>query len=279
MPIENASSIGELNPAYPTSSDPVKQGDDHIRLLKAVLKNTFANLEGQVTASHNELNKLDGVTASTAEINTLDGLTTTTTELNHLNGAGVKKAEFQILNGATISTAELNRLKGVTRDLDPLIDDLKDHMDEADTKYAPAVSGVPAGAIMDFAMKTPPTGWLVCDGSAKSRTTYADLFAAIGTQHGAGNGTTTFNVPDYRGEFRRGWDAGRGVDSGRAFGSFQADQLKSHTHVIPKYEYQWSNKGGSSNQAYRPAGNTTTGGTGGNETRPRNKAVLVCIKT
>ncbi|WP_296639203.1 phage tail protein [Roseinatronobacter sp.] len=89
---------------------------------------------------------------------------------------------------------------------------------------------VPSGALMDFAMVQAPAGWLVCDGSEVSRSEFASLFTAIGTVWGAGNGTTTFNLPDLRGEFRRGADLGRGVDAGRAFGSAQADAFKSHDH-------------------------------------------------
>ncbi len=66
---------------------------------------------------------------------------------------------------------------------------------------------VPAGAVSAFAgtnLTTPPTGWFFCDGSAVSRTTYAALFAAIGTAYGAGDGSTTFHLPDYRGMFLRG---------------------------------------------------------------------------
>jgi microcystin-dependent protein len=91
-------------------------------------------------------------------------------------------------------------------------------------------SFLPAGAIQLFAMNTVPTGWLECNGSAVSRTTYANLFAAIGETYGAGNGTTTFNLPDLRGQFVRGWDNGRGVDPGRAVGSQQNSANQAHTH-------------------------------------------------
>ena len=79
----------------------------------------------------------------------------------------------------------------------------------------------PAGMISPFGNSTAPSGWLQCNGAAVSRTTYSDLFAAIGIVYGAGDGTTTFNVPEIRGEFVRAWDNARGVDSGRAIGSFQ----------------------------------------------------------
>ena len=86
------------------------------------------------------------------------------------------------------------------------------------------------GAVMPFAMSSAPSGWLKANGAAISRTAYAALFALIGTTYGAGNGSTTFNVPDFRGEFVRGWDDGRGVDSGRGFATTQYGQIESHTH-------------------------------------------------
>lgn len=87
------------------------------------------------------------------------------------------------------------------------------------------------GMIAAFAANVIPTGWLKCNGAAVSRTTYANLFARIGTTYGAGDGSTTFNLPDLRGETIRGWDDARGVDSGRTFGSWQDGQNVSHTHT------------------------------------------------
>lgn len=78
------------------------------------------------------------------------------------------------------------------------------------------------GSIAIFPFASVPSTYLICNGAAVSRTTYAALFAKIGTTYGAGNGTTTFNLPDLRGEFVRGWDNGRGVDTGRVLGSAQA---------------------------------------------------------
>lgn len=77
-----------------------------------------------------------------------------------------------------------------------------------------------------------PAGYLIEDGSAVGRVAYATLFAAIGTTYGAGDGATTFNLPDSRGEFWRGLDLGRGVDPGRAIGSAQLDALEQHGHRV-----------------------------------------------
>ena len=92
------------------------------------------------------------------------------------------------------------------------------------------VAGVPSGAVFCIAVATVPTGYLECNGAAVSRTTFAALFAVIGTQYGAGNGSSTFNIPDLRGEFIRGFDNGKGTDSGRSIATSQSDQNKQHNH-------------------------------------------------
>ena len=92
------------------------------------------------------------------------------------------------------------------------------------------IAGVPSGAVFCIAVASVPSGYLECNGAAVSRTTFAALFAVIGEQYGAGNGSSTFNIPDLRGEFIRGFDNGRGVDSGRSIASSQSDQNDSHTH-------------------------------------------------
>ena len=138
-------------------------------------------------------------------------------------------------------------------------------------------------------MTTPPAGWLKADGAAISRTTYAALFAAIGTTYGIGNGTSTFNLPDLRGEFLRCTDDGKGVDAGRVLGSSQA------AYMPPIPRDGWGTSGsvpgsitlgrlvvGSGSVEYaeslesiRAAGGdqTLTG-----DIRPRNVALLACIK-
>lgn len=111
---------------------------------------------------------------------------------------------------------------------------LNENFDTIDAELfaAAGLAGVaaPVGQIGMFWRATAPTGWLVCDGSAVDRDDYADLFAVIGTSAGPGDGSTTFNLPDLRGEFLRGLDGGRGVDTGRALGSAQTSQFAAHTH-------------------------------------------------
>jgi len=73
----------------------------------------------------------------------------------------------------------------------------------------------PAGTIGYFAMVSAPSGWLICNGAEISRTTYDDLFTAIGTTYGVGDDSSTFDLPDLRGKFIRSFDAGAGVDPDR----------------------------------------------------------------
>lgn len=103
------------------------------------------------------------------------------------------------------------------------------------TLYADA----PIGAILAFGGSAAPAGWLLCQGQAISRTTYAALFAAIGTAFGAGDGSTTFNIPDLReattkGAGETGQTVGNHVKSGGlAVGEFLDDRVQAHTHASP----------------------------------------------
>ena len=143
------------------------------------------------------------------------------------------------------------------------------------------IEGVPAGVVIYQAANTAPTGFIKANGASLSTTTYANLFAAIGYTFG-GSGSS-FNVPDLRGEFLRGWDDGRGADSGRSFGSFQSDGFKSHTHRIyggksSNWFNVYSRSGNWGNERYFTSNQTNSLSTGGADTRPRNRALLACIK-
>lgn len=150
-----------------------------------------------------------------------------------------------------------------------------------------------AGMVAFFAMNTAPSGWLDADGSAVSRTTYAALFSAIGTTFGVGDGSTTFNLPDMRGEFPRGWDDGRGVDSARSFGSAQSFAIENISGSISMEGTRLASATGPfsiSNGASVTVGgssastanimnfDTSSDVQTATETRPRNVALLACIK-
>lgn len=152
----------------------------------------------------------------------------------------------------------------------------------------------PAGMVAYFAQWAPPGGWLVANGAAVSRTAYADLYAAIGDRYGAGDGFTSFNLPDLRGEFIRGFDGSRGIDQGRELGSAQSDDFKAHTHNLvstikngdllsPTNQIaRETAAGGDTEYHLRGTSSAATLGkssaTGGTETRPRNIAMQPCIK-
>jgi len=138
----------------------------------------------------------------------------------------------------------------------------------------------PAGMISSFCASTAPTGWLQCNGAAVSRTTYSDLFAAIGTVYGSGDASTTFNVPEMRGEFLRAWDNARGVDSGRAIGSFQeATGIDKDTPTGGTLGMDNQDGPQKSSSSIRVASQTGAGRTVSRyKLRPRNVALLTCIK-
>jgi microcystin-dependent protein len=141
------------------------------------------------------------------------------------------------------------------------------------------------GHVMGFPDTTIPSGYIKCNGAPVSRTTYADLFALIGTTFGVGDGSTTFNVPDLRGEFIRGLDDLRGVDVGRTINTFQDHQANpfntidtnttgsSTTSVVvpqngtasPYMGFFWDNEG----IRFRNSGG---------EARPVNYALTYCIR-
>lgn len=163
---------------------------------------------------------------------------------------------------------------------------------------------VPAGAIMHFAGQNAPNGWLKANDAAVSRTVYKDLFDAIGTTYGLGDKVKTFNLPDLRGEFLRGVDDGRNVDTGRVLGSSQGHAIEKHNHYMPtgsgignasfkpyaipdtifeKTQVNIAATTGTENTTYpnKDYGNPDYVGNVGkfaSETRPRNVALLACIK-
>lgn len=165
----------------------------------------------------------------------------------------------------------------------------------------------PTGAIFPFAGVSVPTGWLYCDGSTVSRTTYANLYSIIGNAFGSGNGTTTFNIPDFRGQFMRGVDNGAGRDpdastrtamnaggnTGDNVGSLEGSLFGSHAHSLNDPGHFHTLQLGDSAASVNPAkggvasftGHTdvavtgiTVNAAGGNETRPINANVNYIIK-
>ncbi|MES1979720.1 MAG: phage tail fiber protein [Pseudomonadota bacterium] len=145
---------------------------------------------------------------------------------------------------------------------------------------AASVVGVPVGGVVYIGASSAPSGFLKANGAAVSRSTYSALFAVIGITFGAGDGSTTFNLPDLRGEFVRGLDDGRGVDTSRVLGSAQADGMKTHTHGMSGAIQDDGGVAYNISGGARGSAVNTTGNNSGaiSETRPRNIALLAVIK-
>ncbi len=159
-----------------------------------------------------------------------------------------------------------------------------------------AIVTVPIGGVIDWTNTTPPTSFLECNGQAISRTTYATLFGVCGTTFGAGDGATTFNIPDLRGYFVRGWANTSAEDSGRAFGSVQTNTVGPHTHPLtdPGHTHPLNDvlsaafvsgayAGGPNGAGIGVSGSNTTGitigaNTGTIESRPDNVALMKIIR-
>ena len=163
-------------------------------------------------------------------------------------------------------------------------------MDEEGIRWT-IIDNSPAGTVITYANTTAPTGYIKANGASLSTTTYATLFAAIGYTFGGSGGS--FNVPDLRGEFIRGWDDVRGVDSGRGFGTFQASANASHTHTgyAPNHDVNDSTSQGyplnNTHYSFRTSDRSRDYGMidgaisyqgDGAGARPRNIALLSCIK-
>ena len=224
--------------------------------------------------------RIDAIASATAAA-LAQGLADKADKATTLAGYGIADGVTQAAMSAAIS----NLVNGAPGELDTLRElatALGNDANFANNIAAKIDQAAPAGSVAYIAGSAAPAGWLKANGAAVSRTTYAPLFAAIGTRYGAGDGSSTFNLPDLRGEFIRGWDDGRGVDVGRAIGSHQLDALQQHTHKI-------------ATRAQNNGGNAVARGEGGSwgapsteqvntdartaaETRPRNVALLAIIK-
>lgn len=164
-------------------------------------------------------------------------------------------------------------------------------------RHFAAAEQIPTGSIQAFSVTTPPTGWLLCDGAAVSRSTYATLFSLIGTVYGTGNGSTTFNVPNLKGKVIVGLDGSQtefdamAETGGEKTHVLTEGELAAHTHVQDAHTHTqnshnhtqdahnhsvptWLNSGGGggTTRAYAPDGGSSSTATTGNATATNQAA-------
>lgn len=248
------------------------------------------------------------VFSDSTKVVTISNSTSTTSSTTAASSTAVKSA-YDLADAALPKTSvsdSTSTTSSTTAASSTAVKSVKDVFDALDASLV--------GAVMAFAANAAPTGWVKCNGAAVNRTgTYARLWtfaqasgnlagsegAKQSGQFGPGNGSTTFTLPDLRGEFVRGWADDRAVDTGRGIGTAQTDDYKQHSHTITDPGHSHGITGGtttngSTNTTIATNGTSqststnsaTTGITGtnnsptsgGTETRPRNVALLYCIK-
>lgn len=150
--------------------------------------------------------------------------------------------------------------------------------------------GLPIGSIVPYSSLTLPPGFFECAGQSLERAAYPSLFNVLGETWGPGNiPGTTFALPDFRGEFLRGWDHGKGTDSGRGFATHQDDEVKAHDHDMTFEAFSEASTGTNNVDGFLTGNVDTSLGQHTNsiaiqnngssvETRPKNYAVPYIIK-
>ena len=163
-----------------------------------------------------------GAVVGTTNTQTLTNKTLTSPKINENVALTATATELNVLDGITASTTELNYVDGVTSNIQ--------------TQFNNLVT-IPVGVITQFGGSTAPTGWVLCDGTAYSRTvTYNNLFTAIGTTYGVGDNSTTFNVPNLKGRVPVGLDSTqtefdtRGETGGAKTHTLTTAEIPDHSH-------------------------------------------------
>lgn len=244
MALETGTFIDSLNANNPAITDQIDQGDDHIRLIKSTIKSTFPSVTGAVTLTHTQINAHETrLTTAETNITSLNaGIVSNDADLVTLDAGKANIAgdtftgDVTIQGATTLATATATTLADLT----------DSSTNVATTSFVQqniaALDPLPAGMIVPFAGTSTPTGWLICDGSAVNRITYAALYAALSTTYGPGDGSATFNLPDLRGRVPAGKDnmgtngdadnmttAGAGID-GNSLGATGGAQTVTLTH-------------------------------------------------
>lgn len=230
MALETGTYINSLNGSNPTATDALAQADDHLRLIKNTIKNTFPNISGAVDATHTELNIMDGGTSATATT-LVDADRVVVNDDGTMKQVALTDIQTYIdanmtLRADVVTTSSIADGAVATASI---ADDAITAAKIADGAItSAAISGdtkFHSGMVMPFAGTTAPTGWLMCYGQEVSRTTYADLYTALSTTYGSGDGSLTFNVPDLRGRVVAGQDDMGGTSANRLTSPINGDTL------------------------------------------------------
>jgi microcystin-dependent protein len=292
----NSESVAEIQWRMPSGDGAAISGDDVVYQVK-VAQNSGAPMNCFVTLykcdAADDFSNLTTVTSSSV-VSVASG-DFTILELS-LEGAGdlttgvavVVTFDCGIVSNTNFSAGEAQLERGL---IATQFEDRPQFIDQAAwSKNYLTPDLLPEGLLGEFPLGAPNAFWLRCNGQAVSRTAYPRLFAYLGEAYGNGDGSTTFNLPDYRGRVKRDTDDGAGVDpdaasrtdrgdgtTGDAVGTKQEDELKSHTHTFPS-----NTSSGGANTVNTKLNSTndsptTTAATGGNETRMKNTNVNTFI--
>jgi microcystin-dependent protein len=253
----------QIDPLKPTTGQALTQdvrdnfGFAHNEI--SALQATQANQAGDISQNAGDIDALetgqgvqDGrITQNETDIGTnASNIGTNATDIgNNATNIGNNQTDIQTNKDDITERVKIagdvmtGQLDGITP-TDPANLTRRDWVEAAIAAAIGGAGGTLVGSITMWALDTEPAGYLTCNGQAVDRTTFSTLFALLGVIYGPGNGTTTFNLPDYRGQFIRGRDAGAGTDPGAAsrtdrgdgttgdsVGTKQASANLSHTHA------------------------------------------------
>lgn len=299
---------------------------DDVAVVPSTLKDNYYNksiTDGRYLQRANNLTDVNNLNAARAN---LDVFSRTESDsrylqkglnLSELTSKEVSRNNLEVYSKSYIDTFTLNPLNNLN-DVDN-VGLARNNLNVYDKNYIDDmfndVNSVPVGTIITVPTNSVPNGYIKCNGATLNASTYPELFQVLGRLYGGSASNNTFKVPDLRGEFIRGWDDGKGVDSGRMIGTTQSHSMQSHNHYLPTGAgLTWNRP----NDRYALPDNiwaasnintgSTNGMTGGNttypnpnfdnplypefqdhsivgsigtfshETRPRNVAMMYCIK-
>ena len=274
MGLETVTHIDDLVIANPVATDDKSQGDDHLRNIKKAIKATFANVTGAISATHTELDY-----TNVAAVGTSEASKALVTDANGSIDVAAHDGSSQGLKlGGTLITstaAELNHSDGVTSNIQTQID---------------GVASSPTASVIAYAGSSAPSGWLLCDGAAISRTTYSTLFAAISTVYGVGDGSTTFELPDLKGRVIAGKESsdtrltsgGSGINGGTLGSTGGTEthtlltaEMPAHTHTQDDDAFGGTSASGAGGGWHTSVGSQATGATGGDGAHQNTQPTIV----